>query len=402
MKSFIYTFIALVSLLPQLQSQSNILETLNESNFLTNNSKRTIYDDKKENSAFASVTPIILHSIWNFQINGFLEFTLPNKSNIIKAKLSYIEKYSDDDFIWRGDIYSDDNIIGYCLFIKKGDKNFGEIKYNDEHYIIEDLNAGILEDQILIRVSDQYDGGGCGHVDHNDHTGIEPQANGDHYHGGEGGSGASSGEFSGPNGTDCAAEITVLFVYSSEIDTDSYDMEQIAIIDIANLNEALDVSEIPNTNIKAKIVGIELLTDYNENTGNATLILEDFDTDGEFYDGLNDLRDEYDADIVLLFQTKDLFIVNPDLTINNNVAGAAIALDNPEIFKTIGVLDANDILNSVIAHEIGHIFGCRHVNGGHQYANGHEWQETIQGFPSGPVRSTLMNPIPYIRFNAFF
>ncbi len=47
MKSFIYTFIALVSLLPQLQSQSNILETLNESNFLTNNSKRTIYDDKK-------------------------------------------------------------------------------------------------------------------------------------------------------------------------------------------------------------------------------------------------------------------------------------------------------------------------------------------------------------------
>ncbi|MFT6336516.1 MAG: hypothetical protein ACJATI_003275 [Halioglobus sp.] len=63
MKSFIYTFIALVSLLPQLQSQSNILETLNESNFLTNNSKRTIYDDKKENSAFASVTPIILHSI---------------------------------------------------------------------------------------------------------------------------------------------------------------------------------------------------------------------------------------------------------------------------------------------------------------------------------------------------
>jgi hypothetical protein len=122
-----------------------------------------------------------------------LEFTLPNKSNIIKAKLSYIEKYSDDDFIWRGDIYSDDNIIGYCLFIKKGDKNFGEIKYNDEHYIIEDLNAGILEDQILIRVSDQYDGGGCGHVDHNDHTGIEPQANGDYYHGGEGGSGASSG-----------------------------------------------------------------------------------------------------------------------------------------------------------------------------------------------------------------
>ncbi|MFT4536675.1 MAG: hypothetical protein ACJA1A_002079 [Saprospiraceae bacterium] len=131
MKSFIYTFIALVSLLPQLQSQSNILETLNESNFLTNNSKRTIYDDKKENSAFASVTPIRLHSIWNFQINGYLEFTLPNKSNIIKAKLSYIEKYSDDDFIWRGDIHSDDNIIGYCLFIKKGDKNFGEIKYND-------------------------------------------------------------------------------------------------------------------------------------------------------------------------------------------------------------------------------------------------------------------------------
>jgi hypothetical protein len=259
------------------------------------------------------------------------------------------------------------------------------------------LNAGIVEDQILIRVSDQYDGGGCGHVDHNDHTGIEPQANGDYYHGGEGGSGASSGEFESPNGTDCAAEITVLFVYSSEIDTDSYDMEQIAIIDIANLNEALDVSEIPNTNIKVKIVGIELLEGYEEIFSDAEKILNDLQENDE----LNDLRDEYDADIVLLFQTKDLFIVNPDLTINNNVAGAAIALDNPEIFKTIGVLDANDILNTVIAHEIGHIFGCRHVNGGHQYANGHEWQETIQGFPSGQMRSTLMNPIPSLGLMRF-
>jgi hypothetical protein len=145
---------------------------------------------------------------------------------------------------------------------------------------------------------------------------------------------------------------------------------------VADLNTALAESSIPDINVSAEVVG--------------GVLLEEFIEDENGIDAVNQLaesvkaatlRDEHNADLVILFQMADMYIINPLTNEFKDIAGiaagindAANANDTPDIDIAFSVIEAS-ASSKTFVHEVGHLLGCRHLkeDDAHEYANAHRF-----------------------------
>ncbi|MDV7392076.1 hypothetical protein RZS08_12000, partial [Arthrospira platensis SPKY1] len=116
------------------------------------------------------------------------------------------------DYTWRGDIFDEhQSPVGHCRFIKQGSKKYGSISFGGKHFVIEDLNAELEDDQILIEVLENAFMQTCGAVE-------EPLGPG----------GPHEDDGVGPDGptdeTPCPAKISVLFLYTQRVADEGYDV----------------------------------------------------------------------------------------------------------------------------------------------------------------------------------
>ncbi|WP_282776192.1 T9SS type A sorting domain-containing protein [Phaeodactylibacter xiamenensis] len=321
--------------------------------FLSDNNRAALFYEQESNPKHLEVKPIKMNDLWSFQNNGSFEFSLPDIEAPIYAFAKRPRRYSDRDYIWSGEIYSEEGqLLGDVVFAQEKDKKIGRINIGDRRFMIRDLGTELDDDQVLIGIDKEKVVGRC----YQDEVFEEEEV------------------LMGPNDGDneevesCDAIISILILYSQEVLDAGIDYEQEAILGVADLNTALAESAIPNTNVSAEIAGYELLEGYEE-MGNAIAARGQLEQNPN----IPALRDEYNADLVVLFQVMDFF--------SDGVQLGGIAMINDGRF-TDGVPDVNMVFSvidteapsDIFAHEIGHLLGCRHLkeDDPHGFANAYE------------------------------
>lgn len=147
-----------------------------------------------------------------------------------------------------------------------------------------------------------------------------------------------------------------------------YDPEQLALSGVEALNSALLASKIPQSNISTEIASVELLAGFVENA-NGDIALGALEQD----ESVKRLRDQYNADLVILFQSADMYRLGSSFGSNQNIAGIANINEFTQIDRVFSVIQAGAPVD-VFIHEVGHLLGCRHLKeqDPHTYANAFE------------------------------
>jgi hypothetical protein len=274
------------------------------------------------------------------------------------------EALSEHHYVWTGDLYDGaGKAVGHAVFAQKGDKKFGSIELGGRSFIIRDLNMPREHDQLLIEIDRALTEKGCGTGVLDGDTADPSTTTGGH-------------DFTPPPNGGCDAMLSILVLYTQEVIDAGRDPEQLAILGVADLNTALAESSIPDVVVSAEVVAIELLEDYVEEA-NGHEALRKLSANQDI---VPQLRDEHNADLVILFQTADLFIINSLTNEVREIDGIAHINDvnsangTPDINEAFSVIEA-DASSEIFVHEVGHLLGCRHLkeDNPHQYANAYKF-----------------------------
>lgn len=377
-----------------MNAQSDFIEPLSESSFLSQGALSDLYYKQVNDSRNLHVTPIRLNNLWDFQSFGELRFNLPGIETPIRAVVNMPKRFSLTDYIWTGDIIDEANqIIGHVNFVQKRSKKFGSINIGNRYFIIKDLNTIYQDDQLLVEVDIEALSNACivGEF-------VNEIANGH-------GTTTEDPVFFGPTGGGgeerCEAVITILVLYTQEVIDAGFDPEQLAELGVIDLNTALSESNIPDVSVSAELVGVEIWNDYEENSD----AIEAVNDLAISVTADSQLRDNLNADLVILFQDKDITAVNPSNGQLVDLEGIAITVNEME--SATDTLDYNMAFSVIeaagssqtFAHEVGHLLGCRHLKGNdfHEFANARIFcaSPTIVGgvvtCKNGAIKSTIMN-----------
>ena len=374
-----------------MKAQGGFIESISRANFADGQGEHMLV--QLENDAhYSSVIPIKMNSVWDYQDMGELSFSLPGINENFIAKANMPKRFSEEDFSWSGEIFNEENqIIGDVVFIREGCKTFGRINFSSRSFTIRDLNLSCANDQVLMEIDRTTVSDGCGIImadpeviDHSNSVSETPP---------------------GPE-EECDAVITILVLYTPEVEYNynneaGPDPHQLAQEGIKDLNKALSESNIPNTNVAALLVGVERWNVYSEISDGRKAVRNL----AESIAAAPRLRDSLNADLVLLFQAKDLTAYNQASGEIVDIAGIASGIN--EVNNVDDTLNYNNAFSVIEAtadsetfvHEVGHLLGCRHLKGNdpHQYANARIFCTsplTIQGqtyCAAGAKKSTIMN-----------
>lgn len=342
----------------------SFIEAIAESEFLSGSSQYALYEAKKNSGLFQSVTPVRIGDLWAYQENCRLAFASP-KLGEVTAVASMVKSSPNGDYTWRGNIFDEhQNTVGYCRFIKQGSKKYGSISFGGKHFVIEDLNAELEDDQILIEIFESALMQTCGAVD-------EPLGPGDPH----------EDDGVGPDGptdeTPCPAKISVLFLYTQRVADEGYDVEQIANIGLEDLNEALRQSAIPRASVEVELASVELWSEYDDDrtVGRDILnLMRNNTTQVQAY------RAEYKADLVMLVQATGIISSTaPDGISIGGWADLNRLAKSDRVFGVVNVRSAQ-FEPKLIGHEIGHLLGCGHLDSGHPFANAFLWNDENDGW----------------------
>lgn len=343
-------------------AQSDFIEPIARTSFFSESTLENLYYNQASDTRYLEVTPIRMNNLWDFNSMGELTFNLPGVEKPIHAVVSTPKRFSETEYSWVGNILDETKqIIGHVNFIQKGDKKFGSISIENRRFIIRDLNTVFDDDQLLVEIDKESIVTACGVGNEHDSVIVNDPV------------------FFGPTGggDDCEAVITVLILYTQEVMMDENIMEeQLADLGILDLNTALTESSIPNTQVAVEVAAYELLEGYIEQS-DADDALEDLSQN----ENIPALRDEHNADLVVLFQRTDLFrtttsdgvLVIEDIAGYANINGVDNTDDVPDINRVFSIIEA-DASSEIFAHEVGHLLGCRHIkeNDPHEYANAYD------------------------------
>jgi hypothetical protein len=365
--------------------QSAFIETISKEDFLKNNSKHWLFDSLQNDARYLSVTPIRMNDLWSFQTGGELTFSLPTVQDPIRAVVTSPRRYTDSRYSWTGNVLnSQDEIVGHAVFFQEGDKKFGQVELRNRRFIIRDLNANIDDDQVLVEIDQAaLPVNSCGTEGLNDPPGgpeaeqqvppppLPPPPP--------------------PPPDTCEAIVTVLFLHTQKVWDAGIDPVQLSTMGLHALNEAIDSSAIPNTELEVVSAGNVLFENYADTEDDSESIINELLPQDTF---VQRLRNERRADLVILLTEEDIFYIQ-DNTINYGVVGLANVNEVTDSNKVYSVVEADHSgVTKTIVHEIGHLFGCRHRGGGHSYANGYQicLNPNAFGYCAGGTVNTIMNP----------
>ena len=139
---------------------------------------------------------------------------------------------------------------------------------------------------------------------------------------------------------DC--HIRVLVMYTQAAKNQVSNIVNTAQLGVDLMNQAFDVSLV-NSSSELVYAG---QTSYTEANDIVTDLYRFRNNNDNFMDEVHTLRNEYAADVCILFT------VDPDY--------CGIAFLNADPSLAFGVVDVRCVGNATFAHEVGHMFGCRH------------------------------------------
>ena len=294
-----------------------------------------------------------LSTILNNKISvDFLASECSNKT--FKGK--NVQFKSNDDYTWYGELdFNQEDTCecrnGYLMLISKDGEHFGQLKLADDYYTIEDIGGR----NVLVHLPTNIEN-------------IKTCAGGLAAEGLiQNNSGVS--ERSGEN-----CNVKVLVLYTAAANNSIPNIQNLAKSSVAITNQALRNSAISDCDLNFELVATDQI-EIDEKLKTFDKVLENVSFSSE----VHVLRDQYKADVVMLF-------VNGNVMNSLGVVGIAwLGPSNNYAYGVVNSFGANN--GFVFSHEIGHILGANHepcnaqdagsnCDDGPDFAHAHTWDYT--------------------------
>ena len=343
-------------------AQSNGFTTLQES-VLTDNQQTT--KERLEELIHSSGMSVgTFNNVGSaFGNDGSLNLSFPGSNcGLINFKPQNINFLNENNFEWYGSFEDYSNVStcdcsrGNLLLLGREGSIYGNAQVDNKNYLIADLGEGVnaigevntngdMESTYCALPSDENEEGENQIMTHGEE--FEPLYSSNRNH------------------ADCVVRILVLFDQSvlDDVNGSLLQINNAAHTSFTELQMALLNSDVQRSDLSVILAGVEFM-DFNSNSLNLIQILTDFTNDT----GVQQLRDNFDADIVMLFTSEDLGF-------SGGIAGGQLsddgstiesALGNPQAHLAFGILDFGVLFGGqfTFCHEVGHIFGARHQDCG--------------------------------------
>ncbi len=308
-----------------------------------------------------------LENLATTQIQGRLSIRLAGlacENLLFQAR--NVEYASENDYYWYGDIREEEEGLcqtGTIMLIAKNGEKYGQIRLGDRTFEWQDLSGNI---QVISEHKNEFFANvDCGVNEHNTPSGTDPIIPAEDYER-SGCPGTSTAE---PQGT-----VRVLVLFTPAAAAIEPNINNRADEAIRQTNQIFANSQVLPRNARLVLAGVDVLN---------------------FIERPNRIRD----DVQLLANTPaaqahrnatnaDLVVLmtNGDYANNSNATGTAAAIgpDNANAYAIVETI-ASTANRRTFAHEVAHLFGCRHNNDPNAaYERGHI-------FPTGFLGSIFRN-----------
>jgi len=372
-------FLILILTCDLLFSQQNIFSPGSWTVNTLNPNQLTRYNNLLSTVQQSDIYPIEINNISLTQANGFILVNFPDNycSNSL-FRFKYSEYNNENDYILYGETFESEDTCectnGRITLHSKDGEKFGSMTIEDNYYTIEDLSGSL--NLIVKKNPIQNPLEKCG-IDS-----LGGQLNKDKL--------SSRGE-----GDNC--EVRVLVLYTAAAKFTVTNINNVIQDGITATNIAFKNSKISPSQLSIKLAGIESAESwiYEQNVSDYKFIF-DYLKVGAGKTMFDNKRMQYDADVVII-----MF----DQLVTNNIILGQVADFGPSFANAIALVDADNSSNGfTFSHEIGHLFGCRHIqcnglvnnscdnNGPIQH--GHDWN--FKKCFRTRVRGTIMSSAPNI------
>ncbi len=315
--------------------------------------KAKFLQDKKR---YADVEYVHMRSVAEAQQDGLLSFKVPGKNRKLRARAVDIRAESTQDYEWNGEF---DDFYGFMNVVSVKGQIRAHVSYDGDEYDIYPLEDGVHAVAKLLPPDSTFQGG-CGM----DAILASPADSSDYQYEHEHDEQGSIGSESSREISCVERTVRVLVLHTARARGTNINPQTEAQLHINNFNQAETNSLAAGTLGRLELAGV---VPYNLPNGNERQfrIIDDINDmiDDTRAGGAQDLRDQFNADLVVLFTEGNY--EDPDTrgrifgaAGNFNPATRDIQLIDARSYAIVDIQDAGN--NLTFVHEVGHMFGMRH------------------------------------------
>lgn len=323
LKLLIVLFI-IFGLMPNLKAQktNNFISVSNTRFFSLNDSITQKIEKLRKRLVYKKISIVKIGKITDHLINNILLFNIPDQKEKFKAYVTEFKYISENDFVWKGDIIDK---YGSITIICENGKVFGHIMIEDQHYEIQDIEGNTL----LLEFDNEYVTKKCKGIEIKRKEEIlnKPLIN------------------TSTEALTCTGLVRILVLYTPAAQNSVPNIFNTATLAINQLNEALTHSGISKSQLTTVLAATKFI-DFKETTNAA----DDCDKISKNPVAMQ-LRSQYQADLVVI------------LTGSNYPWITGCSLVGPPVWShdAYNIVEAESATPSfTFAHEVAHLFGCRH------------------------------------------
>lgn len=277
----------------------------------------------KKIPVYRKIKSIKLGKITDHLIANNLHFNIPDKKGEFKARVTEFKYMSESDFVWKGDLTDG---YGNITIICENGKVFGHIVIENQDYEIQDIDGSTL----FFEFDNEY-------ISKNKSLDIEIKRN-------------ESDILYEPllntstESLTCTGLVRILVLYTLAGQNSVANIFNTATLAINQLNDALTHSGISKSQLTTTLAAVKFI-DFKETTNAA----DDMGKIGKSPVAMQ-LRSQYQADLVVI-----LTGAYPGI-LGGSLVGPPVW--SHEAYNIVEAVSATT--KFTFAHEVAHLFGCRH------------------------------------------
>lgn len=335
-----------------------IEETAIQTNTLTREGQKRI-DQISNNPFLRKIYPVRLGSLKKLQKDGAITFSLPGYKAKITAYSKYVEHENDDNYTWHGDILDKvGSIIGTMSYIVDKGSSYGTIKLEGKLFQIEDmgLDKNGRDRLHLILEMDQEK---LAEQSCNVSEPLEDKT-------------LTENTISSKQNCSGSPIVKILVLYTQNAQNTGFNPNSQASLGITDLNQAIRNSGITASQLTFQLAGVIKLNGFTETSN----INSDRERLRDNTPSAQNLRNHYNADLVVLYAENPSYTAGGNADINTNA----------DPTKAYAIVKINQSPKT-FEHEVGHLLGGRHENEVGGYDRGYSYFENASPFTA---RKTIM------------
>lgn len=302
------------------QTKSDYITEIDKLNVNLTENQKTKLERLESNPEYKSIQFVEIGKLLDFIDNSELTFNIPSIEEKYVALAKEFDYTSPDEYIWKGDLI--DQCGNIVIFCEKGNV-FGHIIVENQEYEFQSFD----DKTIFVEYDSKYIyKSKC----ESKHLQDKKQSI------------ISSDEKKRKNKSSCS-KVRVLVLFTTSAQNSVSNIYNAATIAINQVSDAILNSDISYGDLHVeKAATIHLNFSESNNINNDLYYLKNNMT-------AQNLRDQYQADLVVL------------LTDGNYGNTLGLAFVGPNEYYAYSIVEAPQATSGfTFAHEIGHLFGCRH------------------------------------------